>query len=55
MKSFHKWIILFILLMAALASYSYGFSAGAFAFVGFGVVFELLFWFGIFRKTSEQS
>jgi hypothetical protein len=55
MKTFHKWIILCALLVAALASYSYGFSAEAFAFVGLGVAFELLFWFKVFSKSSEHS
>ena len=39
MKVFHKWIILAALLFLALASYSYGFSNGVFAFVALGIIF----------------
>lgn len=56
MKVFHKWVIIAVLLFAALASYSYGFSEGVFIFVGLGIVFELLFWFKIFgKKHSDNS
>lgn len=56
MKVFHKWVIIAVLLFAALASYSYGFSEGVFIFVALGIVFELLFWFKIFgKKHSDNS
>ncbi|ARD46393.1 hypothetical protein [Colwellia sp. PAMC 21821] len=55
MKVFHKWIILAALLFLALASYSYGFSNGVFAFVALGIIFELAFWLKIFGKTQRSS
>jgi hypothetical protein len=55
MKTIHKWIILCSLLFAAIASYSYGFSQGVFAFILIGVIFELTFWFNIFKTKKHAS
>lgn len=54
MKSFQKWIILLALLFAAIASYSYGSSTGAIAFVLLGVAFELSFWIKLFSKKTSS-
>lgn len=51
MQTLYKWIVLTVLILAAMASYSYGFSEGVFLFVIVGVVFELSFWFRLFRKS----
>ncbi|GHE76828.1 hypothetical protein [Thalassotalea profundi] len=50
-----KWIILAILILAALACYSYGNSTGLFVFMIMGVIFELAFWFGVFSKKGKHS
>ncbi len=53
MKTPRKWIIIVALLCAALTSYYYGISQGIFLFMALGVMFELLFWFGIFSKKPK--
>jgi len=50
MKTFHKWVMLCALLLAAMISYSYGFAEGIIAFILIGIVFELTFWFKLFKK-----
>jgi len=54
MKVFHKWVILIAMLIAALISYSYGFSQSATVFIVLGVALELVFWFGVFRKKRRH-
>lgn len=57
MNTLQKWLVLAVLLFAALSSYSVGFSSGAIVFVALGVILELAFWFGVFSKNSfsEES
>jgi hypothetical protein len=50
-----KWLILLVLLFAALASYSYGFSQGIVLFVASGVILELSFWFGVIGKKKAKT
>jgi hypothetical protein len=52
LNSFTKWIILTVLILAAIACYSYGSSTGLFVFIVVGVIFELAFWFGVFSKKA---
>lgn len=54
MNSFTRWFILFALIVAAIASYSYGSSTGLFVFIIIGAIFELAFWFGVFSKKSNH-
>jgi hypothetical protein len=55
MNSFTRWLILAILIIAAVACYSYGSSTGIFIFIIAGVGFELAFWFGIFSRKKKRS
>ena len=48
MKSVYRYLIIFALLVAALASYSFGHQTGVFFFVILGFAFEAGFWFGLF-------
>jgi hypothetical protein len=50
MNSFTRWIILAVLIGAAIACYSYGSLKGLFVFIIVGAIFELAFWFGVFSK-----
>jgi hypothetical protein len=54
MRIFYKGIILVVLLLAALASYDYGFSQGVVIFIVLGVMLELIFWLGIFAKKQKK-
>jgi hypothetical protein len=51
----YRFLILAVLIIAALSSYSYGSSTGVFVFVILGFIFEGLFWFGLFRKSPKNS
>lgn len=48
MKRIIRYLVLFALLIAALAAYSYGNQTGLFVFVLLGFAFEACFWFGVF-------
>ncbi|UUO25753.1 hypothetical protein FGD67_17425 [Colwellia sp. M166] len=50
MNMFKKWLILALLLLAALVSYHYGFSQSMVIFIALGLIFEMIFWFKITRK-----
>jgi len=53
MSKQNKWLMLGILLLCAVACYAVGFIAGVIAFVAIGVILELLFWLGVFRKFQK--
>lgn len=55
MKIFHKWIVLITLLLAALMSYSVGFSQGIIFFIALGLVLEFAFWFGALSKKKIHT
>jgi membrane protein implicated in regulation of membrane protease activity len=55
LNSFTRWIILAVLILAAIACYSYGNSTGLFVFIVVGVIVELAFWFGVFSKKDNHS
>ena len=55
MNSFTRWLILAVLIIAAIACYSYGSSTGLFVFIIIGAIFELAFWLGIFSKRSNNT
>ena len=46
----NRYWILLALISAAVVSYSVGFMLGVGLFVFAGAVFELAFWFGLFRR-----
>jgi len=50
-----KWIILITLLLAAIISYSYGFSQGVILLIGLGFALESVFWLGVFSKNKDDS
>jgi hypothetical protein len=49
----HYWILL-ALMAAAVVSYSVGFMVGLGLVVAAGVVFELAFWFELFRRRRRS-
>lgn len=53
MKKLYRWIILALLLFAALSAYSYGNATGVFVFIVLGFLFEGAFWFGLFGKKKK--
>jgi len=50
-----KWIILITLLLAAIISYSYGFSQGVILLIGLGFILESVFWLGVFSKNKKNN
>lgn len=52
MKTFKKCLLLVVLIIAAISSYSYGVSAGILAFVVLGMTLELIFWLQLFKKKK---
>jgi len=55
MKQLYRWILVFVFLLAALASYSAGSSTGVFLFVILGLVFECMFWFKLFPTKKKSN
>ena len=55
MNTLLRWIILALLIFAALSFYSYGNATGLFIFILLGVVFEGAFWFGVFGKKKRNK
>ena len=53
MSSTQKWLILIILASGAFASYGVGFSAGLWAFVILGGLFEMSFWAGLLTLDED--
>jgi hypothetical protein len=49
----YRFLILAVLIFAALSAYSYGNSKGIFLFVLLGFAFEALFWFGLLGKKKK--
>ncbi|WP_175405863.1 hypothetical protein [Shewanella sp. MEBiC00475] len=54
MNKITRFLILAVLIFAALSSYSYGNATGIFVFIILGVIFESLFWIGLFRKNKKK-
>jgi len=54
MKTFYRWLVLAALLLAALISYGYGFSKDIIYLVALGLIFELAFWSGVFKKKKTN-
>jgi hypothetical protein len=56
MKTLYRYIIVFALLVAAIALYSAGNQTGMFIFIVLGFLLEGAFWFGLFpMKRSKNS
>lgn len=54
MKRLHKWALLVLILIAALACYMLGFGKGAVGFVIMGVLLEMVFWFTAFSSDKKS-
>lgn len=50
----NRYWILLALLAAAFVSYGVGFMIGLGLFVAAGVIFELAFWFGLFKHRRRR-
>lgn len=55
MNSFTRWLILVLLIIAGITSYSYGSYTGMFIFIIAGAGFELVFWFGLLSRKNKHS
>nr|WP_310733154.1 hypothetical protein [Colwellia sp. MB02u-10] len=55
MNKIYRFIILAVLITAAISSYSYGSSTGIFLFIILGFLFEGLFWFGLLGKKKSRN
>lgn len=54
MHKLNKWLLLGLLALGAIACYAVGFVAGAIVLVAVGGLFELAFWFGLFRHVKRN-
>ncbi|MCW8091859.1 hypothetical protein [Alteromonas sp. ASW11-130] len=54
MKSIYRYIFTFVLLLAAISSYSFGNQTGMFIFVALGFILEGAFWFGLFPLKRNK-
>ena len=52
-KTLYRYLIIFALLLAAIASYSYGHTTGLFLFIILGLAFEAAFWFKLFLNKKK--
>ena len=55
MTNLLRVVILVALLAVAIFFYSIGFSTGSVFILTLGALFELAFWFGIFKVTNQSS
>ena len=55
MKTMTRILVVLMCLVAAIASYGFGFAQGGVIFIGLGVVFEGLAWFGIFSPKKKNN
>ncbi len=53
MKLLKRILLTVLCFFAAIACYVFGIPAGGVAFFVLGMVFEVLFWFGIFGKKKK--
>ncbi|SFD50462.1 hypothetical protein SAMN02745724_04708 [Pseudoalteromonas denitrificans DSM 6059] len=54
MKTMYRILILAVLIIGAISSYSYGSSTGLFAFIVLGFIFEGVFWFSVFPNKNKK-
>ena len=55
MRNIPRWLVLTLLVSAAIASYFVGLVKGAGLFLFLGCLFELSFWVKILRPSSKQK
>ncbi len=55
MNVISRALLIVVCFFAAIACYVFGIPAGGVAFVVLGVIFEGLFWMGIFGKRKKSS
>lgn len=51
----YKWPALILLLVLALVCYSLGAVKSAIIFIILGLVFEMAFWLGLFKRVNKPS
>ena len=54
MKTFKRFIVTALCLLAAIFCYVFGVPAGGALFLVLGLIFEGLFWLGIFRRPKAD-
>jgi len=54
MKFFKRMLITVLCFFAAIACYVFGIPAGGMVFLILGLIFEAMFWFGIFGKKTNK-
>ena len=55
MNKITRFLVLTLLVIAAIASYSYGSSTGIFAFVILGFIFETCIWVSVVRQKRRKD
>lgn len=55
MKQLYRWLLIIVLLLAAIASYSAGSSTGVFLFIILGFLLECAFWFKLFPLQNKHE
>lgn len=55
MNRLQHYLLLMLLICGTIASYVYGVSSGAIAFVIIGVLLECLFWFKALSNSSNKA
>ena len=55
MNSLKRIILTALCFFAAIGCYVFGIPAGGAVFFVLGLVFELLFWFGVFEKSGNSG
>lgn len=55
MTNLLRFVILAALLIVAIIFYTIGFSTGTVFIITLGVLFELAFWFGIFKVIDQRG
>ncbi|CAH9050755.1 hypothetical protein PSECIP111951_02135 [Pseudoalteromonas holothuriae] len=54
MKTVYRFLVLFALIVAAIASYTYSSTTGLFIFVMLGFTFEAAFWLKVFPNKKKS-
>ena len=55
MNKITRFLVLTLLVIAAITSYSYGSSTGIFAFLILGFIFETCFWVSLVRQKRRKN
>ena len=55
MKTMTRILVVLLCFIAAIACYGFGFQQGGVFFIGLGVVFEGLAWFGLFKPKKKNN